>query len=127
MISPTGKGIRSDGAGDGRYGTARGDKIHKGTDYLCEPGQPVYSPITGTIIREARPYTEGPYSGLLIQGKHCSVKLFYLKPGVTSGPVKQGQVIGIAQDISKKHGDNMTPHIHLEIESLDPDIFVRML
>ena len=128
MISPTGKGVRSDSWGDGHYGAPRGDRTHKGTDYICIPGQPVYSPITGTALRVAKPY-DGPYSGIMIQGKHVAVKLFYLLPtfDLIGKPVKQGQPLGIAQDISLKYSPDMIPHIHLEIDSLDPEIFVRML
>lgn len=127
MISPTGQGIRHDPMGHGHYGAARGDKYHKGTDYLCDVGQKVVSPITGTVIREARPYAEGDLSGLVIRNKGMEVKLFYLNPlsSMIGKCVEAGDVIGIAQDVSELHGHNMFPHIHLEIVSINPDIFVN--
>lgn len=129
MISPTGMGVRkADKFGQGIYGASRGGKIHKGTDYICEFGQDVYSPINGTVIREARPYASHEYSGVLIQNKWIAVKMFYfqLDYGLVGKQVEKGQVIGQAQDISKKY-PGMIPHIHFEIESVDPEIFTGML
>lgn len=133
MISPTGKGIRNpDNWGKGVYGSSRKSqdqkRIHAGTDYICEPGQDVVAPIRGLILRRSRPYAKGIYSGLLIQGRHIAVKMFYFKPetGIIGCFVKQGRKIGVAQDISDKF-PGMTPHIHLEIDSVDPEIFTDFL
>jgi murein DD-endopeptidase MepM/ murein hydrolase activator NlpD len=135
MISPTGKGIRSDHYGKGHYGAKRGRRAHRGTDYLATPGQDVFAPISGNIVRVAYPYDDKSYSGLVIANQHMAVKLFYLVPSVTSGHhVNKGDVIGFAQDISERYpppNDKkwmiMEPHIHVEIVSLDPDIFISML
>jgi murein DD-endopeptidase MepM/ murein hydrolase activator NlpD len=127
MISPTGEGIRSDRAGDGHYGARRGAKTHKGVDYICIPEQPIKAPISGRIVREARPYATGDYSGVVIQNKHYAIKMFYLDPvrDLIGEDVEQGAVIGTAQDISKRYaGQGMTPHIHLEIDHVNPEIFV---
>jgi hypothetical protein len=38
--------------------------------------------------------------------------------------VDQGQVIGTAQDISERYNTDrrkMTPHIHLQIDAIDPE------
>ncbi|MDH4319961.1 MAG: M23 family metallopeptidase [Desulfobulbaceae bacterium] len=128
MISPTGKtSVRSDSKGDGHYGSPRGARMHDGTDYPCIPGQQVVAPIAGTVSREAVPYADDPkYRGLVIQGKHARVKLFYLLPakGIVGKSVAEGQVIGTAQDISAKYGKEMTPHIHLQVESYDPELLI---
>lgn len=129
MISPTGKDIRiSDKHGMGRYGASRGKKRHRGADYICEPGQSVLSPIAGIVRREARPYREGPYGGLVIENQFVAVKMFYLKPDLSliGVSVKQGQEIGKAQDLRDKY-PGITPHIHMEISSIDPEIFTEML
>jgi len=129
MISPTTQGIRrADKWGNGEYGQARGEKLHKGGDYICEPGQSVVSPIAGLVIRRARPYRKGKFSGLLIQGRHIAVKMFYLKPekNIIGRYVHQGDTVGIAQDISEKY-PGMTPHIHVRIDSADPEILTCML
>lgn len=129
MISPTGREIRNDSAGGGRYGDPRGSRQHDGTDYLCIPGQAVVAPIGGVVTRKAYPYADRSYSGLVIQGKNCRIKLFYVEPiiGVIGKTVKQGETIGYAQDITLRYDDNMKPHIHLEIESINPDVFINGL
>ena len=129
MISPTGSNeIRSDGMGGGHYGAPRHNRPHAGADYVCQPGQEVVSPITGMVERHADPYGDGEYGGIEIVGSQCAVKMFYFRPSVLPGVfVKQGEAIGRAQDISKRHGGGMKPHIHLEIRSIDPDIFISNL
>jgi murein DD-endopeptidase MepM/ murein hydrolase activator NlpD len=130
MLNPTGMPIRgSDKWGEGRYGASRGSRIHEGADYICEPGQPVRAPIEGEIVREAKPYPESGYSGLLIQGKYMAIKMFYLEPfrDMIGKHVAQGDIIGVAQDISKRYDKEMTPHIHLQIEHLNPEILTEMI
>lgn len=129
MISPTGRKVRkADKWGEGEYGVKRGNKIHQGSDYICKPDQDVVAPIEGVVIRKARPYRKGPYSGLLIQGKHMAIKMFYVKPlrGIVKSHVYQGDKIGQAQDISLKY-PGMIPHIHVRIDSVDPEILTHML
>ena len=129
MISPTGKGIRNDSKGAGHYGAPRGNRKHRGTDYLCEPGQFVLSPIFGKIERIAYPYADKSYSGIVIRGKHLTVKMFYLNPTALIGNfVRAGGVVGSAADISKRKDSykGMLPHIHLEIESIDPELIMQL-
>ncbi len=136
MISPTGKEIRTpDAWGDGCFGALRdgGRRIHRGADFLCEPGQAVAAPCTGFLVREARPYADKPYSGVLIVSGVFSVKLFYFQPHdyLIGLGVEQGQVIGTAQDISTPDYHGMAPHIHMEITGadgrhMDPAALVRV-
>ena len=129
MLNPTGKSVRIvDPQGHGQYGARRsGGRFHRGVDYVCKPGQQVVSPISGVVVRYARPYAKGEFQGLLIQGPHIAVKLFYLVPSVLPGrQVAQGSVIGVAQDISKKY-PGMIPHIHIEVESMDVEILTEEL
>ena len=128
MISPTGQSVRGlDKHGSGEYGAGRGGRLHRGADYICIPGQEVVSPITGTIIRIAKPYKGDDYSGLLIRNSNVEIKLFYLKPSprIVGISVKIGDVIGTAQDISKKY-PGMIPHVHLQIDSINPDLFINL-
>ena len=129
IISPTGLGIRNDPMGLGIYGAPRGHRIHQGLDFVCKPGQDVLCPIvSGKLMREAKPYADDEkYSGCLIWGRQIIIKMFYLKPWkwVIGEYIKQGDPIGIAQDISEKYGEDMTPHIHLTIVSLDPEILME--
>jgi murein DD-endopeptidase MepM/ murein hydrolase activator NlpD len=137
MISPTGKGVRGeDVQGAGKYGTVRKDHFgkkyfHCGADYICTPGQEIYSPVDGEIVRIAFPYAT-PYenimfSGVLIRASYCELKMFYFEPlrGVLFKKVEEGQVIGAAQDISVKY-EGITPHIHLEITSINPEVFINI-
>lgn len=126
MISPTGKGIRNDSLGSGHYGAMRGGSRHKGFDFLCDPGQTVVAPIGGTILRVARPYGNSEYSGVLLAGKTLALKLFYLLPdeSLIGKEVQAGDVIGIAQNISQMYGRSMRAHIHLQVVSADPQLFL---
>ena len=130
MINITGQGIRNDSKGQGHYRAKRGSRRHKGADYVCTPGQDVPAPISATIVREAIPYADDDrYSGVVLQGEHMRLKMFYLSPdrSLIGKKVKAGQVIGTAQDISQKYSPAMMPHIHLEIVEMDPELFVDKL
>ncbi|MFZ7126998.1 MAG: hypothetical protein ACOWWM_12675 [Desulfobacterales bacterium] len=124
MISPTGQRVRQkDKWGSGAYGARRdgGSRMHRGTDYICHPGQPVVCPIDqALVVREARPYAGGSYSGVLLRAKRIEIKLFYLEPllDLYGRTVRMGDVIGHAQDISRKY-PGIIPHVHLQIESMD--------
>ncbi|GAG92045.1 unnamed protein product, partial [marine sediment metagenome] len=69
------------------------------------------------------------YSGLVIRGADVSIKMFYFMPGagIVGEIVEQGQYIGDAQDISEKYGTKTIPHIHIEIESINCDIFISQI
>ena len=132
----TGKGIRNDKGGAGYYGASRtkisGGQVirykHKGTDYECEPGQDIYAPCTGKIIRVARPYIGTNYSGILLDAKKARMKIFYIEPdkNLIGKSVRMGEVIGKAQDISARYKQyGVTPHVHLEIIMCDPEIFMK--
>jgi hypothetical protein len=129
MISVTGKKIRvKDNWGEGHYMASRGRRKHKGTDYICNPGQEIISPIKGIVIREAKPYAKSDYSGLLIKGKQIEIKMFYFKPrdGLKGMEIQKGEIIGIAQNIAEKY-PGMIPHIHVEVVSIDPEIVTDYL
>ena len=122
LCNPTGKGIRSDSGGDGHFGASRGDRKHNGLDFLCEPGQVVRATISGKLTRSRPYYNDVEYVGCGIWGKKYMVKMWYFVPyeDLILDEVKAGQEIGIAQDISKKYGGGMLPHLHLGLWSLEP-------
>ncbi len=126
MQSPTGLGIRYDIEGQGHYRAKRGKRLHAGTDYLCKPGQAVFSPISGKIKRIAYPYPDKQYQGVVIEGEFFTIKLFYFKPfqDLIGKEVSKGDHIGNAQDISLRYSKYMRPHIHLQIDKVDPNIFI---
>jgi len=133
LMNPTNGKIRNDKGGLGTYGARRRKAgqiyLHRGTDYACIPGQNVLSPCTGRVERTAKPYAgDDSYSGLLIQSKRMALKVFYVLPReeIIGKIVKAGESLGTAQDISLKYpGSGVTPHIHVEIVSCDPEIFMK--
>jgi hypothetical protein len=97
--------------------------MHSGTDYICEPGQNVYAPISGLVVREALPYSAESFSGLIIMSPSMEIALFYMEPdkALIGTQVFEGQIIGEAQDITQKY-PGITPHVHMQINSIDPEI-----
>ena len=129
IISPTGDGIRNDAAGAGHYHASRGNRLHQGIDFLCTPGQQIVCPINNAeVARRAYPYSDLSYDGVLLKNDRFEILLFYFVPSETifDKTLFQGDVIGIAQDITKRYGsEEMLPHIHLQIDSADPALFLK--
>ena len=127
MISCTGKPIRgTDPWGNGHYGASRGgSRKHLGSDFECEPGQHIVMPITGTVIRVANPYLNSDFSGLLIENRQITLKMFYFMPELKyiGQTLPKGHFIGIAQDISTRY-EGMIPHIHVQVDSIDPGLLL---
>jgi murein DD-endopeptidase MepM/ murein hydrolase activator NlpD len=115
--------VRNDPAGSGEFGASRGDRKHKGVDFVVEPGQPIHSPIEGYVSRIAYPYDSAEFKGLEILNDNLNLKVFYLTPleGIVGQNVSAGDVIGYAQDITRKYPtQGMTPHIHVGITKRQP-------
>ena len=112
--------IRVDSKGDGRFGSSRsgGSRDHNGIDLVVTPGETIYSPIEGKVIRYSSPYPDDSrYSGIHIQNEKYLVKMWYLSPNqVKPGQqVARGQAVGTAQKISTKYGAGMVDHVHVEV------------
>ena len=122
--------IRSDSMGDGHYLASRGNRLHRGVDYIVKPYEEVYAPLNGRIVRIAYPYSNDlTYKGILFQAPNIALKIFYFSPikSLLGKEVKAGQTIGYAQDISKKYGKDMIPHIHVEVTDLNIDLLMGKL
>ncbi len=118
MISPTGKGIRSDFAGDGNYGAARGNRRHRGIDYLCDEGQEVIAPFDMTIERFSYPNADKEMTGIAWRKGKSTGRMWYFTPylGVIGVKVYKGTVLGIAQSVSAYYGlPEMQDHIHFQV------------
>lgn len=128
MLNPTGEGVRVDPMGNGNYGASRGTRTHNGVDLIVCPGQAVFSPIDGKVVRKILAYANDSYYGVQIEGKRATVSLLYLRPldGVVGSTIKKGEIVGTAQDISKRYNNNMIPHIHMRIDRCDPLLFIGM-
>jgi len=132
MTPPTTGGIRSDAAGDGHFGSPRGSRTHKGTDFACYPGEPVSAPMSGEVYRIARPYADDDrWLGVAIRNSEYKAKLFYVDPyfSLIGSHVREGDCIKSAQDITQRYPDQgMAPHVHLEIKDkdgyLDPETLI---
>ena len=80
----------------------------------------------GMITRKRMPYAaDHTYEGIHISGfdKQLAIEIliFYVIPTVDYHIMyRQGEVIAYAQDISKKYGPPMKPHVHLRVERVDP-------
>lgn len=103
--------------GCGTFGASRGDRKHQGEDFAISPGGIIFSPISGTVTRFPFPYgNDLSYTGIEIKNAEYTVKIFYMSPSVIVGQeVRAGQVIGKAQDISRKYSPGMINHIHVEL------------
>lgn len=145
IMNPTGKGVRSDAGGDGRFGASRirrnrqkypsGKGPHEGVDLLSDPGQEIIAPVSGKL-RSARPGTV-PFGGVEISSGDgdVKVKMFYLKPDerLLGKAVKAGDVIRIAQDLhipGSHYGSTVQNHIHVEVrlkdKLVDPQRYIRV-
>ena len=130
ILNPTGRDIRSDSAGDGHYGSPRGSRLHEGIDFECVPCDGIFMPVTGKLKRVAYPYSDKSYSGVIINSDWCDIKMFYFEPDLDliGKVVRQGDIIGKAQDITIRYPDQgMTPHIHLAITNIskDPELYLK--
>lgn len=109
-----------DAHGKGHFHAPRdnGKRKHSGTDIVANPNEPIYSPISGLITRHPFPYgTDLRFKGIEIKNKDFVVKIFYLNPTIIQGTsVKAGQIIGYAQDLTKKY-KGIINHVHLEVKN----------
>jgi murein DD-endopeptidase MepM/ murein hydrolase activator NlpD len=102
--------------GCGYFGASRGSRLHQGLDIIITEGQEIMSPINGEVVRFAFPYEDRSYAGLAIQNEDYFIKIFYMAPTVQPGTsIRKGQVIGLAQNVQRKFGPEMTPHVHIEV------------
>jgi murein DD-endopeptidase MepM/ murein hydrolase activator NlpD len=109
----------TDAFGSGAFNASRdgGSRRHSGIDIVATPGEAVFSPISGKVVRIAYPYANDlSYKGLLIENSSYSVEIFYITPVVAIGShVAAGQKIAVAQNIAAKYGTGMINHTHIEI------------
>jgi murein DD-endopeptidase MepM/ murein hydrolase activator NlpD len=110
--------VRIDPKGNGHFEVTRTGHIHQGVDVLALEGEPVYSPINGTVVRTTNVYRDSTeWKGVVISGEGYEVKVFYVTPFVVAGEaVTRGQRIGNAQGISQRYGGApMKDHVHIEV------------
>ena len=115
----------TDKFGSGHFGASRdgGKRHHMGADAIAVPNEAVYAPIDGRIDKLGWAYANDTYRYVRIVGdgeyEACIVRLFYVDPSVTEGQhVKNGDIIGSAQDISQRD-IGITTHVHVEVWRAD--------
>lgn len=84
------------------------------------------APCSGEVTKLGYPYANGvggasdddPYRYVEVTNSDGEAhRVFYVVPTVKLGDVVlvARDVIGIAQDVRTRHGQDMTPHVHYEI------------
>ena len=122
--------IREDRAGSGRYGSSRGSRKHKGVDISIQVGEKFPAPFAMEIKRISKPYPNEHYSGVAFETKWCEGRIWYIEPesGIVGKRLEIGDYVGTVQDRPKRNpGDGMTPHVHFQIDLVDPAIFFGLL
>lgn len=128
FANPTGGTVRGcDSYGCGHFGAPRGtSRTHDGADWVSTPGQDVFAPVNGKVVRVSAPYRNDPrYSGVLIESpRGRSVFVWYVSPSnkIIGRTVAAGDVIGTAQDLTIKYPARpprrpgpITNHVHVRI------------
>lgn len=119
LAKPTASGTLRDcdPKGCGGFGDSRTHGKHNGIDFLAQPKEVIFSPISGTVTKYSRPYAnDANFTGVQIENEKYLIKVFYTLPSVAIGAtVNRGQIIGTAQNIAGKYGGGMQNHIHLEV------------
>ena len=106
----------------GSDGKKAGTRYHGGVDFVSTPGQDIFSPVNGKVIRITNAYASNnqDLKAIVIGDQGYEYKVLYTKPSVKKDDfVLRGQKIGAAQDLSEKFGTGMTNHVHLSV--IDPD------
>ena len=128
ITSPTGKGIRMDSQGDGHFKASRGKRVHLGFDFEGEPKQDIWQPLNrATLTRIVFPYADDTtYTGIELVGDIFIVHLLYVFPDhkLLGTTLNRGDVVGIMQDISRKYGKGMVPHVHMNVY-INPEVLLK--
>ena len=132
VSAPTRSGLvrGGDKLGNGGFLAVRWDdrannlRFHGGIDYVATPGENIYSPITGEVIRIKNPGHD--LNGILIRAQNgYTASVYYInvdqsiigRIAYSHAPVEAGKtLIGTAQDIRAAYGPHITNHVHVTLE-----------
>lgn len=112
MIIPAMRG--NDAQGKGYFGAPRGDRTHKGVDFVAKPGEPVRAFMAGTVTKLGFPYADKPQFRYVevrrVNGD--SLRYFYVAPTVEVGDqIAAGEMLGTCQELPYP---GITQHFHFE-------------
>lgn len=133
LAAPTASGeVRGkDAKGGGSFLAPRWDekaeriRFHGGVDYATTPGEPIYAPISGYVVRYKNP--RAGFKGLLLRTDNgYTASVFYVVPDRTIvDALKRGErvrvaagqtAIGTAADVRTHYGPKITNHVHVTLE-----------
>lgn len=113
----------SDSQGKGYFGAPRGDRTHKGVDFVgtvgdpgpIKPGDPVRAFMAGRVTKIGFPYADKPQFRYVevrrVNGD--SLRYFYVEPTVAlNDEISAGEMLGTCQELPYP---GITQHFHLEI------------
>lgn len=126
--------------GSGDFGAPRGNRKHNGRDYKVNPGDDVYSHVSGVVTKIGFPYAQTgktkkdalkaalryvEVTDSITRLKH---RFFYIDSAVKIGdPISKGTLIGSCQNLLDIW-PSMTNHVHYEVKDdggnyIDPGQF----
>jgi murein DD-endopeptidase MepM/ murein hydrolase activator NlpD len=113
MLIPAMRG--SDAQGKGYFGASRGDRTHKGVDFVAKPGEPVRAFMAGTVSKLGFPYADKP-AFRYVEVKRINgdnLRYFYVSPTVAVGDqISAGEMLGTCQELPYP---GITQHYHFEV------------
>lgn len=110
-----------DAYGSGAFGAPRdgGRRAHNGLDLVARRGEPVRAPIAGVVSRVGFAYRGDPsltYVEVTNPITRYTARILDVAPEVRpGGAVAAGEVIGRAQDLTRRYPAGMVNHVHVEI------------
>lgn len=128
--------IRYDAAGSGEWGALRTRKTgetykHNGLDIAGRPGDTIVAPWGMYVKRISRPYSDDlSYSGIAWESDRMKGRIWYVVPrhNIIDTFIPSGTSIGLLQDVTQRYPDRgMSPHWHLQIDSIDPMVIIDMM
>lgn len=123
MITPSIRGYDLQGAG--HFGAPRGNRTHKGIDFVCYVNADVTALSSGRVTKIGFPCDPG--DGLkghlryvqVTDRNGYAVRYFYVNPTVRVGKsVTVGSPIGLSQDLTTIYR-GITQHFHFEVKQGD--------
>ncbi|NWY01869.1 LECT2 protein, partial [Nothoprocta ornata] len=99
-----------DTKGCGGYNQPRGARRHGGVDVVCEDGSTIHALFMGRTDQQTRPYGNAIDDKVQLSGEGFCIKMFYIKPVKSSGPIRKGENIGVLLPMQSVY-QGITSHV----------------